>query len=721
MVKPSVFLDIVPEGKRTGEVLSARNSWLTGTVVAVREAGSIEVRLDGATEAEGTVVAPCQVGTYAVGAKVRCLADSSGRITLVEPPVELPSDVPVQDRVVVGDAPRETQDLLHATGRWMFSAEDRLNAMSGQIADAVEETKTEVADARAELSARLQSAEVSVQSAVSQAESASQTANNAVGQLTVSERPPTFEDGDGKPANAVWHHIVDGVLLGQYVWNPLLGVWRSTPVDGATFIKTGTIHGNQIVAGSVTAREVTASESLWAKLASFVKVTTGMLVAGGARIGGDLLAETIRLSTRLIAGNPDGNHTLLDGLGMRVFRKPAGDADPIEVIKLGVDGAEDYLGVANSEGVLVAGINGEGGASFSEATIKGTVSAGDLRVNGRTLGQILEEYATREIVLHAMGQDYNPGGNHSYPANTSVPIVRLSYQNTTRFTKRIVVPSASIMVETTGGDTWVWGAWKYSSSNNGSDPGVPTGLKTRTSGLAHSGQVLQHTSSEVEWSVPPGGWIRLHYELWAGAPFRVQYNSIFQWRVREESVRESASGVMRLEKITPNVVSAPVTTRATHVKEYAPTWWQNYHYSSGAQFSGWNGMDKAGQGTYGSRTLKSMIGFPSMVDDLSGAGIEKIEVYVYMAHWWYGSGGTVGIGFHGATSAPASAPSGQPAVNARTSKPGGAWVTVQSNLYGAFQSGFLRGIMLIPNKPGDPGDYGYATASATRIRVTYTK
>lgn len=158
-----------------------------------------------------------------------------------------------------------------------------------------------------------------------------------------------------------------------------------------------------------------------------------------------------------------------------------------------------------------------------------------------------------------------------------------------------------------------------------------------------------------------------------------------------------------------------------YVKTYTRSWDGSYLNGSYTSWSAGNCY----QGYYSSGTpSRSMIGFPSMTSDLSGATVEKIEVYLYFAHWYYNAGGTASIWMHGATSRPSTFSSigSGPVVTSSWGKGQGKWVTLPSSLYAGFKSGAYRGIAL--RAPGDSTNrtyYGYATGAQTKIRVTYVK
>ena len=150
------------------------------------------------------------------------------------------------------------------------------------------------------------------------------------------------------------------------------------------------------------------------------------------------------------------------------------------------------------------------------------------------------------------------------------------------------------------------------------------------------------------------------------------------------------------------------------------TWWvgngngtNSYYNSSGKVTQG----RPPGVG-YNQRGL---IGFPNMTGTLSGSSIKKVEVYVYAAHWYSSSGGTLRIATHGNTSKPTTVTANPTIIKTqKLAKPEGRWVTLPSSTHAGLLNGNVRGIHIYNTSTGASG-YGYLTGSKSKIRVTYTK
>lgn len=123
----------------------------------------------------------------------------------------------------------------------------------------------------------------------------------------------------------------------------------------------------------------------------------------------------------------------------------------------------------------------------------------------------------------------------------------------------------------------------------------------------------------------------------------------------------------------------------------------------------------------------AMIGFPTtLYSDLNGSTVQKIEVYLYAYHWYYGSGGTAVIGAHGSTTAPASFSYSGSVASTGWPRGAGRWVTLPSAWHAGFASGANRGITLGGGVSSSYIYYGRffgsgASSQKPAIRYTYVK
>lgn len=183
--------------------------------------------------------------------------------------------------------------------------------------------------------------------------------------------------------------------------------------------------------------------------------------------------------------------------------------------------------------------------------------------------------------------------------------------------------------------------------------------------------------------------------------------------VRDEGPALPDSGEATLTEGTPKqggtVTVAPTAPKVTRT---TTTW--GYGSVGGDVKSG--EVVQGQYGRYGNRFGGWT--FPSnMQSALRGARIEKFEVYLYAAHWYYGKGGTASLmpnngsptGTYGAEHLSRGWP-----------RNAGRWVTIPASWYGGISSGSCKGVS-VRTSSSSLEYYGRFTAGATRFRVTYTK
>ncbi len=260
MVKANLWLDKTPAREKASvSQNSGTGSWVTGVVREVLDGGLLRVGVP-ADDPVSEAVVPSDGTVSAVGAVVRVMVDARGRGVHVGAPVSVPEGA---DLVPSG-----------AVGRW-------------------------VADGRAQVDAAM--ADLTEQTAVA-AEAAQVAANTAEVAQNLAESKTSVTRGAGAPAapgvGDVWlRENAAGNVETILSWDGT--VWGPLRLAAGEIVVPGTVGAAHIADGAVTAPKVVASEELWAKIASFAKVTTEMLVAGDATIAGtavvgDLVGNTLR-------------------------------------------------------------------------------------------------------------------------------------------------------------------------------------------------------------------------------------------------------------------------------------------------------------------------------------------------------------------------------------------------------------------------------------------
>jgi hypothetical protein len=308
--------------------------WLWGTVVAFEDNGFVRVRVNGAPEGE-SVVAPCESGISAVGARVRLLRDSSGRVIQVCAPDVVPdgsSVVPVgatgrvaweaqQAAYGVKETVEETREKITAAEASISAAEkkaeearvavesasvaanyatfkvEEIKSTIDDIGMAVEYVETEVDEAgrhadearktAAAVSGKVdtvnQNAEAAKKTA-EEAKSAAVTAQNTADEKNTIYRAASAPERDGKTMGDVWWQVDDGVIAGQWVWDG--AQWAKSPV------------GSEVVA-SLTADKLRAATGSF-DTAFMKSLVTDKAFAGELAAGKVLVAKAGDAGTVLI-------------------------------------------------------------------------------------------------------------------------------------------------------------------------------------------------------------------------------------------------------------------------------------------------------------------------------------------------------------------------------------------------------------------------------------
>jgi hypothetical protein len=171
------------------------------------------------------------------------------------------------------------------------------------------------------------------------------------------------------------------------------------------------------------------------------------------------------------------------------------------------------------------------------------------------------------------------------------------------------------------------------------------------------------------------------------------------------------------------------TASPTPKKQYTTTWplaWEASFDNGGKR----SDVDMY-QGTYGGNTHKGYCGWSSnastgeqgktIVQALTGATVESVEVRLHCNHSYSVAGGTASIGYHGQLTEPSSAPTAAfGALPGKFFKRGETrWIPLPSSTYADWKNGNYRGIVVGPS-----GDYmRFETQSYERpaIRITYTR
>ena len=109
--------------------------------------------------------------------------------------------------------------------------------------------------------------------------------------------------------------------------------------------------------------------------------------------------------------------------------------------------------------------------------------------------------------------------------------------------------------------------------------------------------------------------------------------------------------------------------------------------------------------------------FPSFTNDLSGATVEKVEMYIYMNHSYYTAGSTVNVATHSGNISNSLKSFRQITGWKRNT---GRWITLPSSLYNGFKNGSYKGVGVISTN-SYAEQYARFNGSGAKIRITYVK
>lgn len=190
-------------------------------------------------------------------------------------------------------------------------------------------------------------------------------------------------------------------------------------------------------------------------------------------------------------------------------------------------------------------------------------------------------------------------------------------------------------------------------------------------------------------------------------------------------------GPLRPNTIVLNSGGGGTTPVRQFVKTYNATW--SRAWNGDGSIHSTNG--ELVQGTYGGDNHRSWIGFNynQIQSDLSGATVDKVELYLYYDHWYSFDGGTAVIGYHSSTATSAPAYDGNLDDVDELRVPGwgrnvGKWVNITSAgnfTANGWRTGAHTGIVLGPGPSSSTVYYGKARGNTEpnepRLRITYTK
>ncbi|TLQ46082.1 hypothetical protein [Streptomyces marianii] len=537
--------------------------------------------------------------------------------------------------------------------------------------------------------------------------------------LAASQDPAIFavEDGGNNSAKRLritpapgayrWvQHATSPVLPGDRYW--IAADYKTTAdFTGASvklflgfYDEAGTRLGSD---GIIVSAPVT--DGTWQRISQVITVPANT-TQGNIRIGVDGTGSGTttgsayfdNLECRAVLSTPgSGARAEVSPEGLRLYDESGGEAISLTT------GTPNYLTLTNN-GTAVATIDQDGNTGVGDLSV-----AGKLSVGGDPIETYLQSFA-RGLVAVDYQVSTVTGGSTEYG------YVELSFDADASRMYRVVLdcyagPSAA------GGELVV----------------------ALRDGGAKTPSISSTQIQSVICPMPTAGYRRIHLEtIRSGTSFGAGLHRLLTtFRCQNgpsgQTVRlfggSTFPGVMYVEDVGPAVPETGVyntgggTTmppKKTYVTTYNASW--SGSYSSRGAYNSYYG-NQCMQGYYSSNNgmQASLIGFPSSLGaDLSGAVIQKAEIYIYFDHWYYNDGGKAVIKAHKFTARPATFSSDAESQAISWGKNVGKWVDITA----VFDSTSWRGVALDPNN-SDKTYYGRAHGVGQtyppKLRVTYTK
>ncbi|PCG85471.1 hypothetical protein CIB93_14040 [Streptomyces sp. WZ.A104] len=444
----------------------------------------------------------------------------------------------------------------------------------------------------------------------------------------------------------------------------------------------------------------------WQRMTEMVEipadtVTVRLRVAADGRDRPDAAGYAFfdNLECRAVLTTPGGGQRAeLSPAGLRLFDEQGGEAVSLTT------GTPNYLTLTDGSGTAVATIDQDGNTGVGDLAV-----AGELTVGGQPLESYLSAFPRGLVAI-----DYQAGSMTA--STTYYGFVELSFDADASRMYRVVLdcyadPSAS------GGELTVVFRDGGASTPTINSTQIQSGI----------------------YPLPTAGYRRVHLEtIRSGATFGAGLHRLLvTFRCKGgpsgQTVRlfggSNHHGLFYIEDIGPYVpetgkcndgggTAEPPTKQYT--KTYTASW--SGTYANRSSYNSFYG-NKCVQGYYSSNngTQAALIGFPSSLGkDLSGAKIQKVELYLYYDHWYYNGGGKAVIKAHNHTSRPSKFSSDSESKTISWGRNVGRWIDITS----VFDSTSWRGVALDPNSK-DKTYYGRAQgvgqAHPPQLRVTYIK
>ncbi|KRC37532.1 hypothetical protein [Oerskovia sp. Root22] len=480
-----------------------------------------------------------------------------------------------------------------------------------------------------------------------------------------------------------------------------VGAYKQTthtvgPVRWDGLVVNNMTDASLMVDGGILARHITASEELWAKIATFAQVTAGMIVLGqDAR----LTPEGLTLYGPAEAG-----------------QDPTDWANRTPMLQLTSSGART-VAVGNTAGEVTAALTPDGQIVGRALAVSGQAEVGSLTVGGATLDEAIDLRGARIVSRFDAA-----GTGGTIAAGAWYQVAEMSFTNPFDYPLQLVMEGTSLEVYLSSAGT---AEAKWYASANGAAPVVGQSY--------HFGGTKGSTSAagSVTLGLPP-----LVVVLNPGVTWRVRPSLMgtVAWNVPTiHTTRFVCLSLGRAQEnlggqftaLSPPYVVTPVVPPAAkkrYMTGYDPIAVRTFTEAGAAANSTYVNELWQGYTPYSSpqgNAMKSMAAYNSWTGDLAGADIERIEILLSVGHTYNAAGVTLQLGFHGVTSAGTWSRYGGIVPVFMNRGQQDKWITLDPSLHAQFKSGLVRGLVFDP--AGNRDKNLYARITRAWVRITYVK
>lgn len=470
------------------------------------------------------------------------------------------------------------------------------------------------------------------------------------------------------------------------------------PKVGSVLIENGAVGADKIIADEVAA-----------EVSHLVKARVeNLTVTAGATINEAVITKlaTEMITAGVLRTATAGQRVVIDETGIVMYGLDA-DGVEFELVRIGPDG--DNLITAGDTSISPDGVQAPSG-TFDE-----------IAVGGDDLSEILWP-----LPRGVVARGWNEIGNRSIGPSGETELGEITVPVENNRSYALKVEPFSVYLPTGGRMGFNIYIEKGFGGNSAPAP-------TRSSRLYRS-VVWRDSGGDRPMIVVQGNWLawededatewRLLFALstWGSNSAGAVYNNSRPYSaalaVSVEDVGPFAESIMTDRSGTTAAPKPPPPAPKRYTKTYNSTGYRVYD-NNGNDTSG-NDKDVV-QGLYAggpSRLLrKGGWLFPSWTSDLSGATIEKIEMYVYMNHSYYTAGATVNACVW-------SSPMRDNLTNFQQIKGWkrntGKWITIPKAYHNGFKNGTYVGVGVKPTT-SYAEQYARFNASGARVRITYVK